>query len=846
MTKQKIISVSLCIIILITLLSGSILTHASDTTINADASTHLINLNIMDSTYWQDENAFVNRQEFAKLICNVSNPSIQFDATVFSDVPADSEFYNDIEYCVFLGLMSGYNDGTFRPSQPISVIEAAKVLVVLAGYGPQAYYEGGYPFGYSSMAWSLDLFSKAKVYDENAFVTRSQLAQIIYNTLLCRFYSEYMFDNSGNVYFERTGETVAEHYLGLKHLKGVMKSNGILVVDDVKVSNNTLLIGNTELLSDRYEFKKFVGHSVECFYDKNTKTARSVVSDKQKTKTLTIRGVDISTVEKNIIKYNDVGKREKVDISDDALFLLNGSVVLDYDLSRLIDKSNAELYLVSNDSSNSFKLVFINIYDEMVVGSRSSNGIIADLFNSLNTVDIAEKGAIPTRIVDEKGNVISYGDIARNNIISVMEGVGFSYVRVSKQCLGGIFERKAKDYITVDGEDYVFAENCRATIDALVLGSHVKIYVNASGVITNIVNDGGDSAQFGYLYKAGLQNGISQKLELMIFTTDGEMKIYSATDKLKIDDTTVRIDELNNLPPQLQNLNCLIGFTADEEGTIRKIDLPADAYGSGESTFYHALDATDGKVKYHATNSIIDGKHIIGSDTVIMQIPTAADFDNEDEFMIFTKSALHTSNYAVDVYYYSSLNEFCDVVIFHGASQKMVLDSYIGVLSSLSIVTDEDGYDVNAATYMSKNEEITTYIPEDLLDDFEKMGEGDVFRFSVNSNGYFSDINWIYDLSTDEVKNTVGDDWSDGARIVTKYVAKVGASTLRLSDEMESYNDSTLFKQEVVLLTSPYITVVEDDGSTIREGTVSDLSEGSKIVMYQRSTTPRAIVVFVD
>lgn len=838
--KRKIICISLCIIMMILSLPSAFVSAAVSEK-NAAASMHLSNLGVMEKSFWQEGNEFITREEFAGIVYSISGDSASYDAIMFSDVDIDSKYYNAIEYCVHNGLINGYEDGSFRPTQPITVIEAAKVFTIFAGYNSQAFYEGGYSFGYSSVARHIGLFDHVKIYDEKAFITRSQLAQMTYNTLVCPYFGAYAYDEKGNVSFQRTGERVCEHYMGIHFTEGIIKSNGIIAVDSVPLENDRIYINGRLLLCGEYEFLKNIGLYAECFYDEND-VAKSVVSDSIKTQTLTLRGVDIDSASANTVSYNENGKIKKVSIKQDALYYYNGVAKLGYDINAIAGKANAELYMISNDGDNSYEIVFVNEYNEMVVGSRSANGDIVDLFDSLNKVVIDEDSNVPVRIVNEKGEAISYDDIMRNHIISVMQNSSFTYVKVSTRCVSGALEAKSDDYVTIGGEDFEASQGCIPKINALAMGSNVKAYINSMGIMIEIVNNGGEAAQYGYLCKAGLDTGLSSRLQLKVFTTEGEMKVFSAADKIKIDDSPIETKKLSDVPPQLKNIKTLIGFNTDGNGDIKKIFLPSESYGSGESKFYCAVK--NQTVKYHTTNGLVDGNHIIGSNTLIMQVPEDSDFDNDDEFMLFTKSALYTANYPVDIYYYSALSEYCDVAVFHGASQKMVEDSYIAVLSSVYGTKDDKGNDVIAAKYMSKNQMNTAYVPEKLLSTFNSMGKGDVFRFSVNAKGYFSDIKWIYDLSSAAVKNSIDGAWSDSSRVVTKYIVKVGTGTLRFADSMGSYNDSTVHNQEIVPVSSPYITVVEDNGRTIREGSIADISEGSKVVMYIRSTTPRAIVVY--
>src|SRR5690606_1908457 len=69
-------------------------------------------------------------------------------AAAFSDVPATSPYYSSVEALTQAGVIEGYEDGTFRPDQPVNRAEAIKM--VLAGIGVEVG-NGLYNTGFSDV-----------------------------------------------------------------------------------------------------------------------------------------------------------------------------------------------------------------------------------------------------------------------------------------------------------------------------------------------------------------------------------------------------------------------------------------------------------------------------------------------------------------------------------------------------------------------------------------------------------------------------------------------------------------------------------------------------------------------
>lgn len=115
----------------------------------------------------------VTRAEFAKMIVTALNLSEQAE-NGFSDVSAEYWGYKDILTAKQAGVINGYEDGTFRPEEPVLYEDAVKM--VLAAYGVQA----NYPIGYMTQAIDLGyLDGIAAVMGE--FAPRGDIAQLLFN-----------------------------------------------------------------------------------------------------------------------------------------------------------------------------------------------------------------------------------------------------------------------------------------------------------------------------------------------------------------------------------------------------------------------------------------------------------------------------------------------------------------------------------------------------------------------------------------------------------------------------------------------------------------------------------------
>lgn len=108
--------------------TGDIVSHwAKDNVLEAMAS------NWVDASTAFRPDASITRAEFVKVVnraFNIQNSDMSL-VDIFDDVKSTQWFYADVKAAVKAGYLDGYGDGTFRPEQPISREEAAKIVAKL-------------------------------------------------------------------------------------------------------------------------------------------------------------------------------------------------------------------------------------------------------------------------------------------------------------------------------------------------------------------------------------------------------------------------------------------------------------------------------------------------------------------------------------------------------------------------------------------------------------------------------------------------------------------------------------------------------------------------------------------
>ncbi|MEK4129909.1 S-layer homology domain-containing protein [Solibacillus sp. FSL W8-0474] len=111
--------------------SAASFTDVKETNSHYDAIQSLVKRDIIngyeDKTY--RPNATLTRGQTAKILANLLNLDTSSKLSKFTDIPTSSEYIGAINALAERGIINGYEDGTFKPSAPITRGQMAKIIV---------------------------------------------------------------------------------------------------------------------------------------------------------------------------------------------------------------------------------------------------------------------------------------------------------------------------------------------------------------------------------------------------------------------------------------------------------------------------------------------------------------------------------------------------------------------------------------------------------------------------------------------------------------------------------------------------------------------------------------------
>ena len=145
----------------------------------------------------------VTRAEYAKMLVCASTYKDQVSGTSnsspFKDVPYTYWAANYIKTAVQQGWLSGYLDGSYKPTRTITLEEAATGVLKLLGYS-MTDFSGSYPYGQLALYQSLGLNARISA-TQGAAMTRRNMMYLFYNLLNTK-------NKEGAVYAQTLGYTL--------------------------------------------------------------------------------------------------------------------------------------------------------------------------------------------------------------------------------------------------------------------------------------------------------------------------------------------------------------------------------------------------------------------------------------------------------------------------------------------------------------------------------------------------------------------------------------------------------------------------------------------------------------
>ena len=467
-----------------------------------------------DGTFAPDKD--ISRAEFTKMIVymlglgNLTTP-----ITTFDDVPQTHWANANIRTAYDLQIINGFDDGLFRPDQPVTYEQALKMVVCTLGYQPYAEQMGGYPYGYREQASILKLTDNVANLGFSDNAPRGVIAQIMFNAL------EVEKHENTNGMWQASGKTLLNDYLNVEGLKGTLvgvedsttaECTSLLRTGEIAVKDS---LTDVEYIIDFSEHEitaaqliEKLGNTVQVYYRKDKlsddKWLVELSNEIHKNTEITINSSQITEFSGNALEYRKEGEKDTETIKLDMANLslrYNGRAVSESDipLDDLFNPSSADFMygtarFVANDSSDKFGM--IDIYDyETIVAQRAvqtTDYKIIDKVNPANTLTLNPDTSAYTFTLTRNGAEVEPNKIQANDVINYAKSLDESFITVkatSTSVTGKIDSRNTtKQTLSINGKTYNYSDYFLDYLRdkeqrELAPGIQLKAYIDAFGTV---------------------------------------------------------------------------------------------------------------------------------------------------------------------------------------------------------------------------------------------------------------------------------------------------------------------------------------------------------------------------
>ncbi|MDY3619436.1 S-layer homology domain-containing protein [Agathobaculum sp.] len=537
----------------------------------------------------------VTRAEFAKMLVCASSykdkVSSSSNSSPFKDVPYTNWAAGYVKTAVQQGWLTGYLDGTYRPSNPVTLEEAATGCLKLLGYTTEDF-SGSYPYGQLALYESLDLDTKITA-SKGMNMTRRNMMYLFYNLLSSdtkdgKAYGEtlgYSLGADGNIdYLSVLSGTMEGPYVVESTLNAVVSPGGKTVYRNGYASSADAV--------RKYDVVYYTGSTIWAYANAVTGTYQSASPSAASPSTVKVAGNDYTVgTGEAALALSSLGG---LNVGDIVTLLLGRDGEVVYALPAA-DYAGALAGVVTAVGTATYQNAVGNSYSARTITLTATDG------NSYQLP--CDKTSI------SEGDFVSIGFGESGTDVSSLKSNTLSG-KVSGDTVGKL--TMAKDIRILDVRDTLAGRVYASRLDGATLdSSDVRWYqTNAAGEITDLIlkDFTGDLYEYGLITSAKEESSGMSLSGSYTYLLAGEKKTISTNGKtlgasygparLTIENgqlSAVRALEQIKTPDAVT----LLGVTKDDESWLFADDCAVYLYANSN---YSLLSLTELRNNFDSYN----------------------------------------------------------------------------------------------------------------------------------------------------------------------------------------------------------------------------------------------------
>ena len=669
-----------------------------------------------DGTYRPDQT--VTRAEMAKLIITALGVADYASATnsSYSDMALAQWAIPYVEYATNLNIVEGVGGGRFSPGNPVTYEQAATMIVRALGFTDECNeMNGTWPAIYVQKATALGLFNNVSNGGSTG-ANRGDIAVMLYNALTVP-----------EVYADNDGQT---------NKKVGSDGGDVTMMDTLNVNGSSeyKIVTNADADTAVNSIAGYVGAAAEVIYNQDgdvlalsdIKTTFLTGKYKSNGKFEADNGTTYSIASDAYKVFSDKDKGTVTSAPEDGVVTVVNNI-----------SSNALKKFVDDDADNTFT-VAATVSGKTITGIYSIGSWTVSAHDKVDSSDISQIER-NQKLLSKKfplnddqeidtgafilNGVDSLDKIEADNVVYVYEGDGeITRIDVGTETVTGTISKKSATKVTIDGTSYELADKTEANNNDLAAGNEVTLYLDYAGDI----------------YDAELVDGTSGNFAVVVAKSDDEPSSSAISGTAKVELLTADGDKVFEINGKKYEDNSSLEWTNVTVGKLVKYSVN----DSGQITKLTAVETSDDyEVKPNQKNNMnitkagyLDG-HSIADSALIFAVPTtgdsnnlAFDYSDSDDFSVVKKSSvldttLSLVSYVVD----KDTNRIVCMIMDDSATSE---DTY-GIVTSTYEIDGGDGADFYIGSEKVSDGEVDSGTPETV-----KNGAG-LFKITKTTSGAY-------------------------------------------------------------------------------------------------------------
>ena len=813
--------------------------------------------------FWND--SFVKRFEVAQILCKLFDYDVKAGGEkMFNDVGEADRAY--VETVVRNGLMSGYGDGKFGPNDYVTNEQIVKIFVDVIGGKDYASMLGGYPMGYLVAANRLGIGSRLGL-SSDQYARRIDVANVIYDTLHVDLIQLKGYTDGYANYGMVDGETLLSERLNISIIKGE-----VTAIDSTSTNRATggtgdaaVNIGSETILDPEYMADYYLGSSVVAYAKENRATEEKTliyIEESSSNSIIEVNGSDIIDVNSSRITYYIENKKRDAKISAITDMVYNGKAI-SFDGSKLQNSSDIAVRMVDNDNDGIIDCVNVTEYKNYVITRYKSESetLYFDfgdrpltLNDSFVRVFVDGVAVAPEKMEEamEAGLVAS---VAVSNDDGTKKAIRIECSSTGVMgALSSLYNESGVDYATIEGKEYRINPRAAALAASNMLpeikaGINGQFYLNINNEIVYFTG-GSESGAVGYLVDVYIDSSsFSPDAKFKIYTDKGKMEVYSAKDKIRINDTLIKLENLasDSLWIDLCSEAAgkqIIKYTVSD-GVMEEIIYCSSTPQYDSQKF--SLDV-EGSF-YVQKQGTLGYTYSVDSETKVFYVPSDGS-DAIEKYKVLNGSYFkRDKTYNVSLYDLTPQGKVSYAVVRANGASVLTIDNTFILVTDVMKGLDDDGVVIDViegyttAGNLVQAKAMPGFELCDSSDSTRIVEKGDVILYCNNVLGYIEEIKVVQKLS-DVIHNGIGTVITADRQTSFGYAANVSDSRFLVTETKPAGQISPLEAKAVIASGGSVFLITKERGK-IEPAAYTDIVSGDEVfTLGNASNTTMMIVIY--